>query len=183
MAIKTKIILSDVKECTSLGIRDYLSSQPKLEMVTSSAGERLQEEQETDPFVIVTDITHPLQAGMKAIESLVAMRHPVPVIVFTSSEKACIIKRLLKAGIKGYVSTNSAMEELLYAIETARSGNRYLCPVIKSILKKNGISLSQHQRNIIHLMKEGKTDAEIGTALYKSPRSIESQRIIIKSAS
>ena len=97
------------------------------------------------------------------------------------------ILRALKAGASGYLLKESAGRELVNAIHDVHAGRRYLSPkvsdqVIGAYLNKTEeirdplAALSRREREVLQLVVEGKTSAEIADTLFLSVKTIETYR-------
>ena len=93
----------------------------------------------------------------------------------------------MQAGALAYVLKSGASEELLTAIDTARSGNTYVSPgfgqsVISGLQDLHGratratIDLTPRQRQILQLVAEGKQNKEIAEILAVSVKTVEFHR-------
>ena len=88
-----------------------------------------------------------------------------PIVVFTSDGGARMLADALKAGVKGYVRKDSPPEDLIRAIEAARSGEFYVDPGLSStiVLDEADRTLSVRQREILQMLADGmQTDAVAG---------------------
>ena len=105
------------------------------------------------------------------------------------------VRQIINAGALGYVVKNCSKEELLFAIKAVATGNKFICsemacklldtgntkektPVMETSSQTANIieSLSKCERNVLNLIAEGYTNAEIADKLFHSKRTIESHR-------
>jgi DNA-binding NarL/FixJ family response regulator len=113
------------------------------------------------PDVVVLD---PWRSGADVSETVARLHEEVdaPVVIFTSDGGARLLSEALKAGVKGYVRKDSPSEDLLRAIEAARSGEFYVDPGLSStiVLDESDRTLSARQREILQMLADGlQTDA------------------------
>ena len=99
-----------------------------------------------------------------------------------------IVKESLEAGAKGYILKSNLLDELLKAIKTITTNERYLSPQITGIViddyisqkasdkTKKQIKLTPRERHIIQLIAEGKTIKEIARILNISPKTADANR-------
>jgi len=93
------------------------------------------------------------------------------------------------AGALGYIMKESAGKDVVRAVKTVYLGHRYLCQQITESLIGDYINLqeapprtsplarlSPREREILHLVTEGKTSKEIGLMLFLSPKTVETYR-------
>jgi DNA-binding NarL/FixJ family response regulator len=124
------------------------------------------------------------------MESLNELYPGVKVLILSMLEHERYINKVMEAGASGYVLKNAGQEELLHAIKTVASGQQYLSPEISmNLLKKIQKSqeknlskdrapgiISKRELEVLKLIAEGYTNAEIAEKLFSSKRTIESHR-------
>jgi len=135
------------------------------------------------PDVIVVD---PWRAGVDVAEIVGQMRDTLkaPVVVFTSDGGARLLSEALKAGVKGYVRKDSPSEDLLRAIEAARSGEFYVDPGLSStiVLDEGDRTLSARQREILQMLADGMQTDAVAEKLGLSTETVRThtKRILAK---
>jgi DNA-binding NarL/FixJ family response regulator len=113
------------------------------------------------PDVVIVD---PWRAGVDVGDVVDRLQREVgaPIVVFTSDGGARLLSEALKAGVKGYVRKDSPSDDLIRAIEAARSGEFYVDPGLSStiVLDEGDRTLSARQREILQMLADGmQTDA------------------------
>ena len=113
------------------------------------------------PDVVIVD---PWSAGVDVGDVVGRLQRELnaPIVVFTSDGGARLLSEALKAGVKGYVRKDSPSEDLIRAIEAARSGEFYVDPGLSStiVLDEGDRTLSARQREILQMLADGmQTDA------------------------
>ena len=95
---------------------------------------------------------------------------------------------MLEAGARGYLVKNTALEELLTAITNVSAGRIYVSPSVTNVLvegflqratidtESDALALSTREREVLQLVAEGKSSAQIGDILSLSERTIETHR-------
>jgi two-component system response regulator NreC len=119
---------------------------------------------------------------------LVAERSPdTAVVVLTMQEDPSFARRALQSGATGYVLKDSANAELVEAVRRAAAGETYLAPKLGAALAAAPAQpagppddLTRRELEILRLIALGHTNAEIGTQLYLSIRTVESHRAHIQ---
>ena len=95
------------------------------------------------------------------------------------------VRRALRAGAVGYVVKRSAAKEVVEAIRAVHAGQRYLSPRIADVVIDDYSAeerddplgrLSAREREVLQLLAEGKTGAEIAQRLSLSPKTVETYR-------
>ena len=133
------------------------------------------------PDIIVMDIAMP---QMNGIEATGTIRRSVPearVIILSMHQTREHIHRAMQAGAQGYILKESAGTEVVKAVRAVMKGHRYFgngldLPTETPSLKSPLDSLSRREREVLQLVVEGKTSAEIAEALSLSPKSVETYR-------
>ncbi len=95
-------------------------------------------------------------------------------------------KKMLQIGARGYVTKNSSKDEMIEAILSVHSGNKYICDEIKNNISElvlddkqempNVNALTGREIEIINLIKEGQSSKEIATILKISLKTVEVHR-------
>ena len=116
------------------------------------------------PDVVIVD---PWRAGVDVADVVGRLERELkaPIVVFTSDGGARLLSDALKAGVKGYVRKDSPSEDLVRAIDAARSGEFYVDPGLSStlVLDEGDRTLSTRQREILQMLADGmQTDAVAG---------------------
>ena len=137
--------------------RVEISDAESIDQVADAAGEG-------KPDVVIID---PWRAGVDVGEIVSQLQSQVkaPIVVFTSDGGARLLSEALKAGVKGYVRKDSPSEDLVRAIEAARTGEFYVDPGLSStiVLDEGDRTLSARQREILQMLADGmQTDAVAG---------------------
>jgi DNA-binding NarL/FixJ family response regulator len=135
------------------------------------------------PDVVVID---PWRAGVEVADIVGQLREQVdvPIVVFTSDGGARLLSEALKAVVKGYVRKDSPSEDLVRAIEAARSGEFYVDPGLSStiVLDESDRTLSARQREILQMLADGMQTEAVATKLGLSTETVRThtKRILAK---
>ena len=139
------------------------------------------------PDVIIMDLLMPGMDGLEAIAQFRTLDLPAKILVVTSMNNEERVLAAIQAGALGYFSKTSSRATLLAAIRQVANGLPYLPPDIAlklmSILRKSSASivtpppiepLTGRQQEIVALLAEGRTDAEIGQTLHLTEATVRS---------
>jgi DNA-binding NarL/FixJ family response regulator len=135
------------------------------------------------PDVIVID---PWHAGVNVAQVVERLKRELkaPIVVFTSDGGARLLSEALKAGVKGYVRKDSPSEDLIRAIEAARSGEFYVDPGLSStiVLDEGDRTLSARQREILQMLADGMQTDAVAEKLGLSTETVRThtKRILAK---
>ena len=194
---KIRIAIADDYKIFRDGLKVGLSADENLEVVfESDNGEDLLKALETDvPDVIIMDLKMPIMDGMEATK-MVRKQHPsVKVLVVTMYEDDKFIIHLMENGANGYLLKNAEPDEIRKSIYAVHENGYYFNDLVnKALLKKlvlknnlkpsfnQNVELTERELEVLKLICEEKTAAEIAKEIYLSPRSVEGirQRLIEK---
>jgi DNA-binding NarL/FixJ family response regulator len=140
------------------------------------------------------DVAMPDLNGIEATRQIVAELPGVKIIALSMHDDRRFVLNMLKAGAAGYMLKDSAFTDLAKAIRVVMSGKTYLSHEVTDIVVKDYVSSSQpaessafhllspREREVLQLLAEGKTSAQIGENLHISVKTVEThrQQIMIK---
>jgi two-component system NarL family response regulator len=121
------------------------------------------------PSVVLMDVRlGPGNDGITATAELCAAFSDARVLMFSTHGRDEDVFRAVKAGARGYLLKTAPRDELLRAIRTVATGERYLPPALADRLAErlSQPELSPREREILHLIRRGKSNKEIGTSLF-----------------
>lgn len=197
-----RLMLVDDHEVVRAGLRSFLNAQPGMQVIgeASSGEEALALAPKLNPRVIVMDITMPAMDGMEATRRLKTLCPQSVILALTVHEDKQYFFEMLAAGALGYVTKQSAAEELVVAIRTVSQGMVYLQPALARWLLEDyrrlldqpdvdagpagpveesqvGLdALSDRERQVVELVAEGLTSHEVGEQLGISPKTVSRHR-------
>ena len=125
------------------------------------------------PDVMLLDLSMP---GIDGIETLQRLRHEFPaarVLMLTSSEAPEDVRHALEAGACGYVTKTVRRAELIAAIHTVHSGAQVIGQSVAEQLtaEHETGNISRRELEVLGLVRQGFTNAEIGRLLGISERT------------
>ena len=188
---KIRILLADDHNIMRRGLRLLLEREPEFEVVAEAADGRQATEraEATNPDIVILDIAMPNMSGIEAAQRIKTLLPQAAVIILSMHSDEGYVLRALKAGAKGYLLKDSAENDLIEAIRAVSAGKAFFSPEISKILvedyvrdmRKRGAEdsyelLTSREREILHLLAEGKSNKDIASSLNLSLYTVETHR-------
>jgi DNA-binding NarL/FixJ family response regulator len=185
------VLIADDHAVVRDGLRALLEAHPDIAVVGDAADglEAVRQVEELQPDIVIMDIHMPQLNGIEATQQIRERAPQVRVIVLSMLGTPEHLWRALQAGVCGYLLKESAGREVLDAVLAVHAGDIYLSqPITKTLIsdflqrsaqpaKTDPLeALSVREREILHLVLDGKTSAEIAALLFLSPKTVESYR-------
>jgi two-component system NarL family response regulator len=171
-----RLLIVDDHPVVRAGLVSMLSSYPELEVVSGVAGgiAALAEIAKSRVDVVLLDLRMPEMSGLETLQAIKKLDSAPRVIVLTSFETDEDIYQTILAGADGYLLKASSDEEMLEAIRTAISGERYLPPYIASRFADctPRARLSSTEIELLDLLAGGTHDGEIAAQLGIKKRAV-----------
>lgn len=184
------ILLADDHPLILRGLSDLFTAYDDLQVVgeVADACQVTQVVARLTPDVLVMDLVMPGMNSMEIIDE-VGRQHPATrIVVLSMHANIAYVWEALRNGALAYVLKCAESEELVHAIREAAAGRRYLSSLIPaqelegyaSRLQQNGLSryemLTRRERQVLHLVAESHTSAEIADRLGIGVRTVETYR-------
>ncbi len=183
-----RVLLADDHAVLRDGLRVLLETQAGIQVVgvAATGREAVSEAKKLRPDVVVMDIAMP---DLNGIEATLQMQDACPtarVLILSMHASSEHIFRALQAGARGYLLKDSAGAEVADAVRAVDAGRRYLSQKIAATViddyraERRQTSrldcLSRRERQILQLVAEGRTSAEVGATLFLSPKTVDTYR-------
>lgn len=188
----TRLLLVDDHTIIRDGIQALLADVPDFDVVGQARNGRelLDMLADTPADVVLMDLNMPVLSGFEAVPLLRQQYPEVKILILSMLDHEKYVHQVLDAGAHGYVLKNASKEEIVYAIRTVASGRPFLCteiginllhkliqgPVAPPAGAKKPSDLSNRETEVLKLIAEGFTNAEIADKLFTSKRTIETHR-------
>jgi len=139
------------------------------------------------PVVCIADVRMPKLDGLELSREIVKVAPQTAVLLYSGVSDRGLVSDALDAGAHGFALKDAPLEDLGRAIDTVAAGGLYVDPVLAAALASNRRAdthktLSEREREVLRMLAEGGSYAEIGSTLYLSPDTIRahSQRAMAK---
>jgi DNA-binding NarL/FixJ family response regulator len=183
------VFLADDHTIVRDGLRYLLEAHDNIKVIgeASNGRDAVKKVKNLQPNIVIMDIVMADLNGIEATEQICRECPATRVVMLSMQSSSESILRSLKAGASGYLLKESAGRELINAIYTVNSGQRYLSTKVSDQMvgayleQTQGIQdplsvLSQREREVLQLVVEGQTSAEIAEKLFLSVKTIETYR-------
>jgi len=191
---KHRVFLVDDHPIVRLGLTQLINREPDLVVCgESEAGATAVASIETvKPDVVIVDLTLKQSSGFSLIKDLIALNAHLPILVLTVHEETLYAERCLRAGAKGYLMKDDAMENVLVALRRVIAGQIYVSERMQSRLfrssRRRGDNLigspleklTDRELEIFRLLGQGLGTKQIASLLHLSISTVESHRARIK---
>jgi len=179
-----RILIADDHRMLAETFKVLLEQQPDMQVVglATDGRDAVRQVGELLPDVVVMDLTMPELNGADATRALLATRPACRVVILSAHTDAERVRRALRAGALGYLSKSAGVEELIAAVRAVYAGQRYLGESIAEAVAGAEAAadpierLSAREREILQLLAEGRTGAEIAQRLQLSQKTVETYR-------
>jgi DNA-binding NarL/FixJ family response regulator len=183
-----RILIADDHGVVAEGLSHLVSAQPEMEVIglAENGREVVRAAIDSVPDIVLMDHAMPLLNGTEATRLIRDRSQHTRVIMLSMYCDAVHVYRALQAGATGYIVKKSVAKEVVDAIHAVHRGGRYLSKqladiVIDHVVHRTGPDdplerLSSRERQVLQLLAEGHSVAEIAATLSLSPKTVETYR-------
>ena len=182
-----RILIADDHGVVAEGLKHLVEAESDMEVVAlvEDGREAVQQSRDLQPDVVLMDLSMPELNGADATRAILQRDPKCRVIVLSMYSQREYVRRALKAGAAGYVVKRSSAKEVVEAIRAVHAGQRYLSPRVADVVLEDYSDekqddplarLSAREREVLQLLAEGRTGAEIAARLSLSQKTVETYR-------
>jgi DNA-binding NarL/FixJ family response regulator len=187
---KIRVLVVDDHAILREGVRALLQLQPDIDVIgeADDGAKAIEAVSRLDPDVVLMDIAMPGLGGIEATIELKKLGKRARVLILSQYEDREYVRRLLKAGVAGYVLKKSAGGELANAIRAVHRGGLVLDPEVARTAMEEGNpaavgpgsdpydSLTDREKQVLKLVAEGRSNKEVAEVLGISVKTAMSHR-------
>ncbi len=188
-----RILIADDHSIVRRGLKEILLEEfPDADITgVSNGNELIREARDSNWNIVISDLSMPDKNGLETLKQLKEEFPKLPVLILSMHPEDQYAIRALRAGAGGYLTKESASDELVNAVKKIMSGRRYITPELAEKLAENlendstkalHETLSDREFDVLKLIASGKTVTEIAERLSLSVTTVSTYRarILIK---
>jgi two-component system invasion response regulator UvrY len=184
--MKTRILIADDHAVVRRGLKQIIAETPDIVIADEATNGRevLDKIRNGDFDEVLLDIAMPDKDGMDVLNQIKYERPELPVLMLSMYPEEQFAVRALRAGASGYLTKESAPDELVTAIRRVSAGGKYvssalaekLASLLQNIERPPHEALSDREYKVMCLIASGKTVTEIAGELSLSIKTISTYR-------
>ena len=183
-----KILIADDHAIVREGLKQIVADTPDMIVAGEAVDgtEVLELVRKEDWDLILLDISMPGRGGIDTLKELKIEKPKLPVLVLSMYPEEQYAIRALQAGASGYLTKESAPEELIAAIRKVSQGRKYISEALAESLASHVVTnsekplhetLSNREYQVMLMLASGKTVKEIANDLSLSVKTISTNRV------
>lgn len=185
-----RVIIADDESLVRAALRVFLESAPDFELVgeAENGADAVTLARAVRPDVVLIDVQMPTMDGIEATRRLTHEFPGIKVVALTTFSTQRVIVPMLAAGASGFLVKDTAPDQILDAARLAHEGGYVLSPRVAKELVANvqdqepaptrrlsaEETLTEREMDVVSLLAEGKSNAEIAAAMFVSEATVKS---------
>ncbi|MEM7361018.1 MAG: response regulator transcription factor [Pseudomonadota bacterium] len=188
--MKITVLIADDHKIMRDGLMSLLAQERDIDVIGQADNGRstVSLARKLEPDIVVMDVAMPDLNGVDATRKLQKLMPETYVLALSAHSEGVYVKGMLEAGARGYMVKDAASEELLQAIRTISRGRLYVSPSITDTLVGDYLLrvqgkitaesdvLTVREREVLQLVSEGQSSAQIAKSLNLSDRTVDTHR-------
>lgn len=184
----TRVLLADDHKILRQGLRTLLEQEKDIQVVgeADNGSSSVELTGELAPDVVIMDVAMPDLNGIDATRRITEADPRTRVLALSMHSDGRYVRGMLQAGARGYILKDCAAEELTHAIRTVMAGQVYVSPGVTGTIVNDYVrqltaadqpaTLTRREREVLQLLAEGGSTANIAAGLHLSVKTIETHR-------
>jgi len=185
-----RVLLADDHGIVRRGLRSLLEEAGFSVVAEAADGlEAVRLTEDHRPDLLIVDVGMPKLSGIEVAARAQKLDRPPAVIILSMHADESYILRALAAGARAYLLKDATDEDLLPAIRAVAGGKPFFSPAVTAVLiedymrtlQKRGLTDSYHlltdrEKEVLHLLAEGRSNKEVATLLDVGLSTVETHR-------
>jgi len=191
---KKRVLIVDDHPILRKGLSLLINSEPDLTVVAEAdnAQRALEKIEAHKPDLLIIDISLPGIDGIELIKTVKLSNRDLPALVVSMHDESLFAERALRAGARGYIMKQEALEKVLVAIRRVLAGEIFVSEKIATSMLEKLVSsegravsspiglLSNRELTVFRMIGQGYKTSQVAEKLHLSIKTIESYRAHIK---
>jgi DNA-binding NarL/FixJ family response regulator len=187
---RAAVLIADDHPLVAQGIKSLLKPQYFVVAVENDGREVVSTAIHHKPDIVLLDLSMPHRNGLELLPELVAAVPQAKIVIVTMHVDRTLADLAMQSGAHGFIPKESSAEELNQCLSEVLEGKKFISPRVPRRTFRDGAAvehpeldrLTPRHLQILRLVGDGKSTAEIADELGVSPRTIEFHRSSIKKA-
>lgn len=182
-----RILIADDHAVVRRGLKQIISDEPDFQVIGEAhdGQEALDLIARANCEAVVLDVTLPIKNGLVVLQEAKTTRPDLPILILSMHPEEQFAVRALKLGASGYLTKESAPDELINALRKVISGGKYVSATLAEQLvaelgspvqRPNPDKLSEREFQVLQQIAAGRTISQIAEALTLSVKTVSTYR-------
>lgn len=174
MSEPIRILLVEDQSMVQGALAALLELDPAIKVVgrAGNGKQALEQVDELQPDLVVTDIEMPGMDGLSLAARLRQKQPAVPTMILTTFARPGYLRRALEAGVRAYLLKDAPADDLADAVHRVRAGERIIAPELAAEAWRAEDPLTEREREVLRLVGEGRSNRDIAGLVHLSEGTV-----------